>query len=366
MANCAAATPELFSIGSTSGPDADLASFRALCANDQKDYAQRFALQQPQYSHPLRCLKPAAGSWSVERHAPLKQRLVRGRVCSHELCAVDNCALHLRDEVVLPTEADLLVEHGQLVLDAEDAASQQDTNQKSVFGRSRRVDFVQSVTYGSHGGHLLCLRIVERLRRIAASAFNLPITRLLVAEHFLTLRQAGPSLEPVAHCDEAVFPHGEGVKGRWRFHFSAVLWLNDAGRDFDGGELAFYRASATEKAPDDFYHNATAPALLVSPSVGRAAFFSSGWENVHGIKPVTRGQRWALTTMFMVQDEPAPRMPSRTRTPLSTPADARQSVDDVHDRVGVGGEFLAQCVRSSAGSQKIYANCRRQWAAAMR
>ena len=188
----------------------------------------------------------------MERHAPLKQRLVRGRVCSHELCAVDNCALHLRDEVVLPTEADSLVEHGQLVLDAEDAASQQDTNQKAGFGRSRRVDFVQSVTYGSHGGHLLCLRIVERLRRIAASAFNLPITRLLVAEHFLTLRQAGPSLEPVAHCDEAVFPHGEGVKGRWRFHFSAVLWLNDAGRDFDGGELAFYRASATEKAPDDF------------------------------------------------------------------------------------------------------------------
>ena len=30
-----------------------------------------------------------------------------------------------------------------------------------------------------------------------------------LSEHFLTLRQPGPSLENPIHCDEAVFPHGE-------------------------------------------------------------------------------------------------------------------------------------------------------------
>jgi hypothetical protein len=103
------------------------------------------AIFPPCFPLALRCLRPAAGSWS-ERHAPLKQRLVRGRVCAHELCAVDNCALHLRDEVLLPTEADLLISHGELVLKAEGAERPYGDN---GCGRSRCVVFMQSVTYGS-------------------------------------------------------------------------------------------------------------------------------------------------------------------------------------------------------------------------
>ena len=86
-------------------------SFRSLCAADGLDYRQRLARQlsiaPPEgrrlvgvgaYSQALECLKPK-DSWKL-RHEPLRQKLVPGRVCAHALCATDNCALHVRDEVV--------------------------------------------------------------------------------------------------------------------------------------------------------------------------------------------------------------------------------------------------------------------------
>ena len=35
-----------------------------------------------------------------------------------------------------------------------------------------------------------------------------------------------------------------------------------------------------------------------NPNQGRAAFFSSGWEAIHGIAEVERGERWAMTAVF--------------------------------------------------------------------
>ena len=212
-------------------------------------------------------------------------------MCAHALCATDNCALHVRDEVVLAAEAAELVEHGVQVLASEDEGS---SFGGLAYSRSRRIDFLQSAADGSMAGHLLCLRVAERLRRIVSGAFRLPLAQVRLSEHFLTLRQPGPSLEQPVHCDEAVFPHGEGAHGRWRFHFSSVLWLGESGGDFDGGRLAFY-------------NNSTRPWLEVEPMVGRAAVFSSGWENIHAIQRVTRGHRWAFTAAFMVQEETAAR-----------------------------------------------------------
>ena len=70
------------------------------------------------------------------------------------------------------------------------------------YKRSRRVDFWQSATHGGQAGHVLGLRVAERLRRLAATAFGLPRSRVWLAEHFLTLRQPGPTLEQPMHCDE--------------------------------------------------------------------------------------------------------------------------------------------------------------------
>ena len=345
----------------------DLDSFRSLCASDEGSYRKRLAAQpqigMPQgrklhghgvFSHRLECLKPAQGSWRL-RNEPLRQELVPGRVCAHELCAVDNCALHILDEVVVPAEAAAMVAHGRAVLSAEDEGSS--FGGLAHVARSRRVDFLQSATHGSTAGHVLCLRVAERLRRVVATSFGLPLARLRLSEHFLTLRAPGPTIENPVHCDEAVFPLGESARGKWRFHFTSVLWLGRSGGDFEGGDLAFY-------------NNATKPWLEVPPRVGRAAVFSSGWENIHGIKTVRGGKRWAFTAAFMVQEDDAPprRREQRGRDfwrACVRPAAASSSSSSVRPlSSGVRGRAKAAAAGTSSSSE-AYAECRQLWSSAM-
>ena len=185
----------LFADGAST--ESDMRSFESMCTLDEADYLRRFALHTPlilsgrrtsgtgTYSQRLECLKPSGGSW-LTRNEPLKQPLIHGRVCAHDLCSKDNCALHIRDEVLLPSEAARLVAHGESVLNAEDAGANYAFD-ASPYKRSRRVDFLQSATHGTRAGHLLSLRVVERLRRIAATTFGLPLSQVWPAEHFVYL-----------------------------------------------------------------------------------------------------------------------------------------------------------------------------------
>ncbi|KFO84262.1 Prolyl 3-hydroxylase 1, partial [Buceros rhinoceros silvestris] len=65
--------------------------------------------------------------------------------------------------------------------------------------------------------------------------------------------------------------------------YSAILYLNG---DFEGGDFYFTKLDAkTETAQ-------------VRPQCGRAVGFSSGSENPHGVKAVTKGQRCAIALWF--------------------------------------------------------------------
>lgn len=74
-------------------------------------------------------------------------------------------------------------------------------------------------------------------------------------------------------------------------HYSSVLWLSAHSADFLGGELKFHNGSRPQSKRQR-------PWLSVVPAAGRAAFFSSGWEAIHGIAEVERGERWAMTAVF--------------------------------------------------------------------
>lgn len=141
------------------------------------------------------------------------------------------------------------------------------------------------------------------------------------------------SLLATDHCDESLSP---------AFHFTSIVWLSDSGRDFEGGELAFL-------------HNHTIAWMLVEPAVGRAAFFSSGWENIHGIKPLTSGARWAYSVPFMVSDE------------LERNHRAREAEDRLARRAGTRVErstaFREQCVLPA--NSRAFQACREMWAANM-
>ena len=194
----------------TTAAEVDLESFRTLCAEDYTAYAQRAHTQNSNplvpfgellsatstgaFHKPLECKRPASfGLRSLYDEELLAAPLAVGRRCRHELCRVDNCGLHVRDSVLVQNEAERLVSHGLTVLDAED---DKPNPALSIYPpRSRRIDFLQSAMHGSIDGHLLALRVAERLRRIAAEAFGIPHARISLAEHFLTVRQPGPSFE---------------------------------------------------------------------------------------------------------------------------------------------------------------------------
>ncbi|KAB1268868.1 Prolyl 3-hydroxylase 1 [Camelus dromedarius] len=65
--------------------------------------------------------------------------------------------------------------------------------------------------------------------------------------------------------------------------YSAILYLNG---DFDGGNFYFTELDAKTVTAE------------VQPRCGRAVGFSSGTENPHGVKAVTRGQRCAIALWF--------------------------------------------------------------------
>ena len=68
------------------------------------------------------------------------------------------------------------------------------------------------------------------------------------------------------------------------YDYSALLYLSTGGgADFEGGELAFLDADAER---------------LVTPRAGRLVAFSSGLENLHRVREVTRGERFVLAMWF--------------------------------------------------------------------
>ncbi len=291
------------------------------------------------YDRELPCLMPVAELGSLSRRHSFDRDLLSlelkpGRACAHHELCTSRCGVHFRDGVITRDEAAQLVAHGRSALRSEGALAH-DARWPYV-----RVDFMRSASNGSHAGHLLSLRVAERLRRLAAEIFEVPLARLGVAETLLALRRVVPgggggSVEEVEssyHCDESLSPH---------FHFSSIVWLSTQHDDFEGGELAFVH-------DDQARRRAKTPWLLVEPSAGRAAFFSSGWENVHGVKPLRRGERWALSVPFMVSDE------------LLGIAGARRD-DEAGGRAARGAHFRALCVRPA--DKYAYAHCRGGWAA---
>ena len=67
------------------------------------------------------------------------------------------------------------------------------------------------------------------------------------------------------------------------YDYSAVLYLNNKGSGFDGGDFNF-----VDEGEDQ----------LVEPRAGRCVLFSSGFEQLHRVCPVLAGNRFALAAWF--------------------------------------------------------------------
>lgn len=136
--------------------------------------------------------------------------------------------------------------------------------------------------------------VTEKVRRVMESYFRLD-TPLYFSYSHLVCRTAieesqaerKDSSHPV-HVDncilnaEALMCIKEPPAYTFR-DYSAILYLNG---DFDGGNFYFTELDAKTVTAE------------VQPQCGRAVGFSSGTENPHGVKAVTRGQRCAIALWF--------------------------------------------------------------------
>mmetsp|Transcript_48577 Transcript_48577/g.118315 ORF Transcript_48577/g.118315 Transcript_48577/m.118315 type:complete len:375 (+) Transcript_48577:137-1261(+) len=76
------------------------------------------------------------------------------------------------------------------------------------------------------------------------------------------------------HVDKANIP---------TYDYSALLYLNTFGEDFEGGDFAFIDDDADR---------------VVQPRAGRLLLFPSGPENLHQVREVTKGTRYVLAMWF--------------------------------------------------------------------
>ena len=81
------------------------------------------------------------------------------------------------------------------------------------------------------------------------------------------------------HIDKANIP---------TYDYSALLYLNNKGRDFEGGDFAFLDDDADR---------------IVEPRAGRLLYFTSGPENLHQVQEVRTGTRYVLAMWFTCSRE---------------------------------------------------------------
>jgi 2OG-Fe(II) oxygenase superfamily len=152
----------------------------------------------------------------------------------------------------------------------------------------------------------LYLNVVERVRQRISERFGVRNLRI-TSPGFLSQISAGK--KPNILNDEYWHEHIDTLQ-YGSFTFTCLVYLNDHGEDFEGGEFVF-----TDTDQDGMIQE-----HVVAPSCGTLNFFTSGPENTHYVRKVTDGVRYALTIAFTCDPEKGIEMAdylSELRTPGS-------------------------------------------------
>ena len=152
-------------------------------------------------------------------------------------------------------------------------------------------------------------RVVERIRATIAREFGLE-TLHFTAPTFITRQVGNASWRAAEIHDEYWHPHVD-KENTAHYDYSALLYLADHGDDFTGGEFRWiddadpshdYRSAAPPPSDGSAeWEDGVAPSAAtttVLPQKGRLVFFSAGRENLHQVRRVNTGTRFALSLWF--------------------------------------------------------------------
>jgi len=167
---------------------------------------------------------------------------------------------------------------------------------------------------------LTFVRLVERMRRAIAHEYGLRLSSITPGQAYVSRIIGQPGDEDLADLfdqedpqdseelqelkalrdlvgaspdTEVRPPHSDEAADSF-FHYSALLYLSSQNDDFEGGGLGF----------DDPSELATGERRILSslsPQRGLGVMFTSGWENLHFVEPVTSGCRLVMPMFFITR-----------------------------------------------------------------
>ncbi|XP_031841569.1 2-oxoglutarate and iron-dependent oxygenase domain-containing protein 3 isoform X2 [Nomia melanderi] len=123
--------------------------------------------------------------------------------------------------------------------------------------------------------------VKTKIQHAIGHNFGVPANKIYLTKPTFFSRMTNVSAKTIH--DEYWHPHVDKETYK-SFFYTSLLYLNDFGRDFEGGRFIFI---------DKDNVNTT-----VEPRKGRVSMFTSGSENLHAVEKVQSGTRYALTVSF--------------------------------------------------------------------
>ncbi|XP_015436277.1 PREDICTED: 2-oxoglutarate and iron-dependent oxygenase domain-containing protein 3-like [Dufourea novaeangliae] len=229
----------------------------------------------------------------------------KAEVTEYPECTPEKCGRIVSDKLVSSTETDILLRMAITGLNlggSDGGASILDLHSGAL---SKGKGFIDVYTLPEakkifNSADLAIYKVVKtKIQHAVAHNFGVPANKIYLTSPTFFSRMTNASAKTIH--DEYWHPHVDKETYK-SFHYTSLLYLNDFGRDFEGGRFIFM---------DKDHVNTT-----VEPRKGRVSMFTSGSENLHAVEKVQSGIRYALTVSFTCDSNAAVSDPNyRTKQP---------------------------------------------------
>ncbi|KYN32227.1 hypothetical protein ALC56_13605 [Trachymyrmex septentrionalis] len=202
-------------------------------------------------------------------------------------CVPKKCGRVITDKLVSTTEADVLLKLAKSGIDlagSEGGASILDLHSGTV---SKSQGFIniyklpEAKKIFNSTDSAIYKVVKTKIQHAVAHNFDIDINKIYFTKFTFFSRMTNKPAKTIH--DEYWHPHIDKETYE-SFHYTALLYLNDFDKDFEGGRFIFMDKNSVN--------------TTVEPRKGRVSIFTSGSENVHLVEKVKSGTRYALTVSF--------------------------------------------------------------------
>ncbi|CAL7939550.1 unnamed protein product [Xylocopa violacea] len=202
-------------------------------------------------------------------------------------CIPEKCGRIVMDKLVSSTETDVLLKiatNGLNLGGSDGGASILDLHSGAL---SKGQGFIDIYTLPEakkifNSADFAIYKVAKtKIQHAVAHNFGVPSDKIYLTKPTFFSRMTNVSAKTIhdeywhSHVDKETYES---------FHYTTLLYLNDYGRDFEGGRFIFNDQNNVK--------------TIVEPRKGRVSMFTSGSENVHAVEKVQSGTRYALTVSF--------------------------------------------------------------------